>query len=312
MKILILGGAGFIGSHLTKYFLKKNHQIYVIDNLITGNKNNLKEFLNYKNLIFIKRDIINYNFHNLPKFDLIYDLASPASPNLFKELSLEILRANSIGVFNLLEFFLKSKSKTLIFASTSEVYGDPLVSPQKETYFGNVNPNGIRSVYDESKRFAEAALLAYMRKFNLDIRIARIFNTYGPFMDKNDGRVISNFINQAINNKPITVYGEGQQTRSCCYIDDLINGLVKFGETKNLKGEIINLGNPDERKIIDIAFLIKKLTNSKSKIVFKPLPEDDPKSRLPDISKAKELLNWQPKISLKEGLIKTINYFKNL
>ncbi len=312
MKILILGGAGFIGSHLTKYFLKKNYQVYIIDNLITGNKNNLKEVLNNKNFVFIEKDIINYNFNKLPHFDLIYDLASPASPKLFKKLSLEILKVNSIGVFNLLNFFLKSKSKTLIFASTSEVYGDPLVSPQKETYFGNVNPNGIRSVYDESKRFAESALFAYMRKFNLDIRIARIFNTYGPFMNKDDGRVISNFINQAIENKPITVYGDGQQTRSCCYIDDLINGLIKIGKTKNLKGEVINLGNSDERKIIDIAYLIKKLTNSKSKIIFKPLPEDDPKSRLPDISKAKKIINWQPKITLEEGLIKTINYFKNL
>lgn len=312
MKILIIGGAGFIGSHLTKYFIKKNHQVYVIDNLITGNKNNLKELLTNKNLFFIEKDIINYDFNQLPQFDLVYDLASPASPKLFKKFALEILKVNSLGLLNILEFFLKSKSKTLVFASTSEIYGDPLISPQKETYYGNVNPNGIRSVYDESKRFAEATIFAYIRKYNLDIRIARIFNTYGPHMDKNDGRVISNFINQAINNQPITVYGNGSQTRSCCYIDDLISGLVKLGIKENLKGEIFNLGNPDERKIIDIANIIKKMTNSKSKIIYLPLPEDDPKSRCPDISKAKKILSWKPIISFENGLIKTINYFKNL
>ncbi len=311
MKVLITGGAGFIGSHLTKYFLDKNHQVYVIDNLITGKKYNLNEYLNNQNLVFIEKNIVNFSFYNLPSFDIIYDLASPASPKIFEKLSIEILKVNSFGLFNLLNFFLKSKSKVFVFASTSEVYGDPLVSPQKETYFGNVNPNGIRSVYDEGKRFAEATIFAYIRKHYLDIRIARIFNTYGPFMSKDDGRVISNFINQALTNQPITVYGDGQQTRSCCYIDDMIEGLIKIGVINNLQGQVINLGNPEEKKIIDIALLIKKLTDSKSKIFFQPLPEDDPKQRLPDIEKAKNLLDWTPKINLRQGLIKTINYFKN-
>ena len=312
MNIFIAGGAGFIGSHLTKYFLDKNDSVTVIDNFVTGNKNNLKSELNNKLLKLIEADITSYNFSTLPTFDILYDLASPASPKAFTKLSLEILKANSLGLINVLDFFLKSKSKTLVFASTSEVYGDPLEHPQRESYFGNVNPIGIRSCYDEGKRFAEAVLFAYQRRFNLDIRTARIFNTYGPNMDKNDGRVISNFVNQAIKNQPITVYGNGKQTRSCCYVSDMVKGLVQLGVLNNLKREIINIGNPEEKTINEIAELIKILTHSNSEIVFKPIDQDDPKKRCPDITKAKKLLNWNPQVNLEKGLKLTIKYFKNL
>lgn len=312
MNILIAGGAGFIGSHLTKYFLNKNDSVTVIDNFITGNKNNLPSESEGLKLTLIEADIINYNFSKLSAFDIVYDLASPASPKDFKNLSLEILKANSLGLINLLDFFLKSNSKTLVFASTSEVYGDPLEHPQRESYFGNVNPTGIRSCYDESKRFAEAALFAYQRKYNLDIRIARIFNTYGPNMNKNDGRVISNFVNQAISNQPITVFGDGNQTRSCCYVSDMVKGLVLLGITDNLKKEIINIGNPEEKTINEIAKLIRILTNSNSKIIFKPIDQDDPKKRCPDIIKAKKLLNWSPLVNLEKGLKLTIKYFESI
>ena len=312
MSILITGGAGFIGSHLTKYFLEKNESVTVVDNFITGNKDNLKSELNNKLLNLIEADITTFNFSNLHAFDIIYDLASPASPKDFVNLSLEILKANSIGLINILDFFIKSKSKTFVFASTSEVYGDPLEHPQKESYFGNVNPIGVRSCYDEGKRFAEATLFAYQRRFNLDIRIARIFNTYGPYMNKNDGRVISNFINQAITNRPITVYGDGKQTRSCCYVTDMVEGLVLLGQIDNLKKEIINVGNPEEKTINEIAKEIKTLVNSNSEVVFKPIGQDDPKKRCPDITKAKKLLGWNPQVSLEEGLKLTIEYFKSI
>lgn len=312
MNILITGGAGFIGSHLVKYYLKNNYSVVVIDNYITGSKNNLKEVVANKNLKIIEADLIDFDFSSLPQFDIVYDLASPASPAIFEKLAFEIFKVNSIGLINLLDFFVRSKSKTFVFTSTSEVYGDSKVDPQPETYFGNVHTTGPRSAYDEGKRFAEAVISAYIRKHNIDARIARIFNTYGPFMNKEDGRFISNFINQAINNQQLTIYGDGTQTRSSCYVTDMVSGLVSLGETDNLKGKIINIGNPDERKVIEVAQLIKKLTNSDSKIVFRPINEDDPKKRCPDITKAKNLLNWQPKIDLEEGLKKTIEYFKNL
>ncbi len=312
MKILITGGAGFIGSHLVKHYLKNNHSVTVIDNYVTGSKNNLKEALSDKNLKVIEADLINCNLSSLSRFDIVYDLASPASPTVFEKLSFEIFKVNSIGLINLLEFFVNSKSQTFVFASTSEVYGDPKVDPQPESYFGNVHTTGPRSSYDEGKRFAEAVIAAYIRKHNIDARIARIFNTYGPYMNKEDGRFISNFINQAIGNKPITVFGDGTQTRSSCYITDMVSGLVNLGETDNLKGEIINLGNPDERKVIDVARLIKKITGSNSEIVFKPIGEDDPKQRCPDVARAKKILNWEPLIKLEEGLKYTITYFMSL
>ncbi|KKP63101.1 MAG: NAD-dependent epimerase/dehydratase [Candidatus Roizmanbacteria bacterium GW2011_GWC2_34_23] len=312
MKILITGGAGFIGSHLTKFHLAKNDEVTVVDNFITGNKKNLESEINNKNLKIIEADIVNFNFSTLLPFDIIYDLASPASPKDFINLSIEILKANSLGLMNILDFFVKSNSKTMVFSSTSEVYGDPLEHPQKESYFGHVNPVGIRSCYDEGKRFAEALMMAYFRKYNKDIRIARIFNTYGPYMKRDDGRVVSNFVNQAINNQSLTVYGNGFQTRSLCYVSDMVEGLHSIATTQNRAGEIINIGNSNEKTILEIADIIKKLSRSQSKVVFKTIDQDDPKRRCPDISKAKNLLNWKPKINLEEGLIKTIEYFKNL
>lgn len=312
MNILIAGGGGFIGSHLVKHYLKKNQFVYVIDNFITGKKENLKDELGNKNLKLFENDLVGFEYSKLPTFDIVFDLASPASPAVFEKLSFEIFKVNSIGLIGLLDFFVKSKSKKFVFASTSEVYGDPKISPQPETYFGNVHTFGPRSSYDEGKRFAEAVISAYIRKYKIDARVVRIFNTYGPLMNKMDGRFISTFINQAINNKPITVYGDGLQTRSCCYVSDMVKGLVSMGEINNLKGEIINIGNPDERKVIDVARLIKKLTNSRSKIVFKSIPEDDPRRRNPDITKAKKLLTWEPKIKLEDGLKLTIKYFQSI
>jgi len=309
MRILITGGAGFIGSHLTKFHLSKNDDVTVIDNFVTGNRMNIPPANNLK---IIEADITNYKFSNLPTFDIIYDLASPASPRDFKNLSLEILKTNSVGLINLLDFFVKSNSGTFIFSSTSEIYGDPLEHPQKETYFGNVNSVGLRSCYDEGKRFAEALMMAYQRRFKSNIRIARIFNTYGPNMQKEDGRVVSNLVNQAISNQPLTIYGNGKQTRSLCYVSDMIEGLYSLATTKNISGEIINIGNPNEKTIIEIADIIKKLVGSKSEIVFKEIGADDPKRRCPDITKAKKILSWEPKVGLKEGLLKTISYFRKI
>ena len=312
MKILITGGSGFIGSHLTKFHLSKNDQVTVVDNFVTGSKKNLESEIKNNNLKIIEADIIKFDFSTLEAFDLIYDLASPASPKDFIGLSIEILKTNSVGLMNVLDFFIKSNSGTLVFSSTSEVYGDPLAHPQKEDYFGNVNPVGLRSCYDEGKRFAESLMMAYFRKYKKDIRIARIFNTYGPYMKKDDGRVVSNFVNQAINDQPLTVYGDGSQTRSLCYVSDMVEGLYMLATTKDRAGEIINIGNPNEKTILEIADIIKKLSQSKSEIAFKAIGADDPKKRCPDITKAKSLLNWQPKIDLEDGLQKTIEYFKNI
>ncbi len=314
MKILITGGAGFIGSNLTQFHLNKNHQVTVIDNLLTGSKKNIKKFLERKDFHFIEKDLITLDFSSLKLdcFDIIYHLASPASPVKYKQYPIKTLMVNAQGTKNVLDFFLKSKSKVFVLTSTSEVYGDPLVHPQPETYWGNVNPIGKRSCYDEGKRFAESLVKNYHRKYNLDLRIARIFNTYGPNMEKNDGRVISNFLVQALTNKPVTIYGDGTQTRSFCYVSDMVNGLYKLATVNNLAGEIINIGNTDEKKIIDLANIVINFTNSKS--ILKYLPKlkdiDDPKRRQPNINKAKKLLSWQAKIDLKQGLEKTIKYFK--
>jgi nucleoside-diphosphate-sugar epimerase len=311
-KILIAGGAGFIGSHLTRHFLGLNNEVWAIDNLVTGSRTNIEDLEDNPNFHFIESDIAEYDYSSLPRFDIVYDLASPASPILFDTIPLEILKTNSLGLMKLMEFVKKSKSKTVVFASTSEVYGDPQVSPQSEDYFGNVNSYGPRSCYDEGKRFAEAAIYSYVNKHGLDVRIARIFNTYGPNMNKADGRVISNFINQALENKSLTVYGDGTQTRSCCFVSDMVSGLYLLGTKPDIKGRVINLGNPDERKIIDIANLIKKLVKTESEISFLPIGQDDPKRRRPDITRAIELLGWAPKIDLESGLEKTISYFKSL
>jgi dTDP-glucose 4,6-dehydratase/UDP-glucuronate decarboxylase len=317
--VLVAGGAGFIGSHLCESLLKDNYKVVCVDNFITGDKNNLKELLKNPSFSFLEIDITK-PFQDLKLNELspdyIFHLASPASPNKksarsYINFPIETLLANSVGTYNLLELARKFNSK-LLYTSSSEVYGDPAISPQKEDYFGNVSPNGVRSVYDEGKRFGEAITFGYLRKYNLDVRIIRIFNTYGPIMQVDDGRVVSNFINQAIKNEPLTVYGKGSQTRSLCYVDDMVAGIRLAMFAPNTKGQVFNLGNPDERSILDIANLIKKLTDSKSEIAFEELPEDDPKSRKPDISHAKEILGWEPKVLTEDGLKKTIDYFKSI
>lgn len=313
--VLVAGGAGFIGSHLCKKLLSQNYKVICVDNLLTGDKNNLNEIKDNENFTFLEKDVIK-SFDIDSKLDYIFHLASPASPNKKSPRSyinhpLETLLVNSLGTYNLLEMSKKSSAKFL-YVSSSEIYGDPSISPQSEDYFGNVNPNGVRSVYDEGKRFGEAITMSYVREFGLDARIIRIFNTYGPFMQVDDGRVVSNFINQAISNKPITIYGDGSQTRSFCYVDDMVEGLILGMFSSNSKGEVINLGNPNEKKISELAGIIKNITKSTSEIVFEELPQDDPKARKPDVSKAKRLLSWQAKIDINEGLLKTIEYFKSL
>lgn len=315
--VLVAGGAGFIGSSLCKSLLSEKYFVYCVDNFLTSVENNLRDLIKNPNFKFINEDITSSNL-KLPieNLDYIFHLASPASPNKksprsYINFPIETLLSNSIGTKNLLDL-AKEKNAKFLYASSSEVYGDPSISPQTEDYFGNVNPNGVRSVYDEGKRFGEAITMAYFRKFNLNIRIVRIFNTYGPLMQVDDGRVISDFVNQAINNKPITVYGSGTQTRSFCFVDDMVLGLKLAMFSEKTLGEVFNLGNPDERKIVDMAKKIKEMTKSKSEIVFEDLPQDDPKRRLPDISKAIKVLGWKPQVSVDDGLLKTIEYFKNL
>ncbi|HKC14985.1 MAG TPA: UDP-glucuronic acid decarboxylase family protein [Patescibacteria group bacterium] len=306
---LVAGGAGFIGSHLCQSLLSDNLQVFCIDNLITGEEKNIDAFNQNPNFKFINSDITNSI--DIEKVDFVFHLASPASPSNKNPKSyinhpVETLLANSLGTYKLLEFSKKNRAKFL-YASSSEIYGDPLVFPQKENYWGNVNPVGVRSVYDEGKRFGEAMTMAFFRKHDLDTRIIRIFNTYGPKMPQ-DGRVVTNFINQALANEPITVYGDGKQTRSFCFVYDMVEGIKKAMFSPNTKGEVINLGNPEELEVLSIAKLVKEMTNSHSEIVFEDLPEDDPKRRSPDITKAKSLLGWIPKVDIKEGLRKTIDY----
>ena len=303
--ILIAGGAGFLGSNLCKKLIKDNIVI-CLDNLITGNMANIIPYLESPNFKFIKHDIIN------PidiEIDEIYNLACPASPIHYQKDPIHTLKSSVFGIYNLLELAKKYNAK-ILQASTSEVYGNPLEHPQKETYFGNVNINGPRSCYDEGKRCAESIMYEYNKQYNTQIRIARIFNTYGKNMQKDDGRVISNFIIQALKNEDITIYGDGLQTRSYCYVDDLIDGLIKL-MASNITTPT-NLGNPIEYTILKTAKIIISKTNSQSKLIFKNLPIDDPQKRKPDISKAKKELNWEPKISLNEGLDNTISYFKEI
>lgn len=323
MKILIAGGAGFIGSNLTSFHLGKGDEVFTVDNLITGSKKNIQPFQTNKNFHFFKHDILTFDFRLLlaPRssksevgtfdFDIIYHLASPASPIQYKKHALETLRTNSEGTRRILEYMRNSNSKSFVLASTSEVYGDPLIHPQIETYWGNVNPVGIRACYDEGKRYAEALTMEYFRKYGINVRIARIFNTYGPNMEKDDGRVVSNFIMQSLTNKPITVYGDGTQTRSFCFVSDMVSGLYSLATTKNIASEIINIGNPEEYTITELANIIKKEVQSNSSIVNEPIEADDPKKRKPDINKALKILGWQPKVPLLQGLKKTILYFQN-
>lgn len=307
-KVLITGCAGFIGSHLCNYFLNNNYKVIGIDNLLTGSQNNIRNELRNKNFQFINHDVCDY-FKTNEKLDLILHFASPASPIDYLKYPIKTLRIGSKGTENFLELAKKNNSLILV-ASTSEVYGDPLVHPQKEDYSGNVNPIGPRGVYDEAKRYLEAITTAYKNKYSLNVRIARIFNTYGPNMRSFDGRAIPNFINQAINNDNITIYGNGNQTRSFCYIADTVCGLVKLINSNYSKP--INIGNPSEYSINSLVKLIIKLTSSKSKLTYHDLPIDDPKVRQPDISLAIKELKWTPKIELESGLLKTILYFKKL
>jgi len=306
--ILVSGGAGFIGSNLCERLINSNDENHVIcvDNLYTGNLSNIVHLLNNKRFKFINHDIIEPLLIDEP-IDQIYNLACPASPPKYQQDPIYTLKVNFTGIMNMLEL-AKNKNATILQSSTSEVYGEPEISPQPESYRGNVNTIGIRSCYDEGKRIAETLMMDYHNKYGVDIRIARIFNTYGPKMDKNDGRVVSNLINQAINNEEVTLYGSGDQTRSFCYIEDQLDGLIKLMNTDYKYP--INIGNPHEVTVKELAIIIIKLTRSKSNIVYKDLPADDPTNRKPDITRAKKILLWSPKVDLVTGLIKTINYFK--
>jgi nucleoside-diphosphate-sugar epimerase len=306
--ILVAGGAGFIGSHLCDELIEQGHKVICMDNYATGHVNHISHLLKNKNFRFIKHDVVK-SFNIKGKIDQIYHLASRASPVDYQKFPTATALSNSIGTYNLVKLALK-KNATLLFTSTSEAYGEPKEHPQKETYWGNVNPIGIRSCYDESKRFGEALLIAYSREMNADVKIVRIFNTYGPRLRPGDGRVVSNFIRQALTNEPITIYGDGKQTRSFCYVDDMVRGLMMMMDSDYVGPK--NLGNPKEFTILELATMIKKLTGSKSKLVFKKLPQDDPTKRRPDISNARRMLGWKPEIDLEEGLKKTIDWFKIL
>ncbi len=306
MRIVITGGCGFLGSHIARYFVNKGHHVIAIDNLLTGRLKNVEDLFESGRFEFIKYDVTNY-IHVPGKVDAVLHFASPASPSDYLKYPIPTLKVGAIGTHKAIGF-AKEKKAIFMLASTSEVYGDPLVNPQPETYWGNVNPIGPRGVYDEAKRFAEAMTMAYHRYHRMPVRIVRIFNTYGPNMRIDDGRAVPNFMIQAIKGKPITVYGDGKQTRSLCYVSDLVEGIYKllFSDINSP----VNLGNPCEITLLELAKKIRDIVKSRSKIVFKPLPVDDPKVRRPDITLAKTKLGWEPKVSLEEGLKKTLEYFK--
>ena len=314
-RVLITGGAGFIGSNLCQRLLEEGYSVTCLDNYFTGKRKNIEKFFENKNFSIIERDIrdiFNYLFETDPgNFDEIYNLACPASPIHYQKNKISTFMTNIIGMKNVLELGLKNDAKVLQ-ASTSEVYGDAQIHPQKEDYWGNVNPDGIRSCYDEGKRGAETLCFDYNRQYGSRIKVVRIFNTYGPGMSPDDGRVVSNFIIQALKGNDITIYGNGSQTRSFQYIDDLINGFLAMMKTEDDFLGPVNIGNPGEFTMLELAEKVLRLTKSSSKLVFKELPSDDPKQRKPDISLAKEKLNWSPKVDLDTGLIKTIEYFKSL
>ena len=305
-KILITGGSGFLGSHLCEKLLNSKNHILCVDNYFTSSKKNISHLLDHSNFEILRHDI---TFPLYTEVDEIYNLACPASPIHYQKDPVQTTKVNVLGAINMLGLAKRTKAK-IFQASTSEVYGDPKISPQKESYWGNVNPIGVRSCYDEGKRAAETLFFDYRRQHKLTIKVARIFNTYGPKMAKNDGRVISNFIIQCLKNKPITIYGDGSQTRSFCFVEDLIEGISLLMNSKNSITGPINLGNPNELTIKQIATTIKDITGSRSKLIFKKLPSDDPTQRKPDISFAKKILNWKPKINLNEGLKKTIYFFE--
>ncbi|MCX5782516.1 MAG: SDR family oxidoreductase [Elusimicrobia bacterium] len=306
MRIVITGGAGFLGSHLCDFLIAKGHSVVILDNLITGDIKNIEHLLGSKKVKFVRHNVTNF-INVSGKVDAVLHFASPASPIDYLRHPIPTLKVGSLGTHNALGL-AKDKKAIFMLASTSEIYGDPLINPQNESYWGNVNPVGPRGVYDEAKRFAEAMTMAYHRYHKMPVRIARIFNTYGPRMRRHDGRAVPEFIAQALNNKLVTVFGNGKQTRSFCYVSDLINGIYKLLMSEY--NEPVNIGNPHEITLNELAKIIIKMTSSRSKIAFKPLPIDDPKVRRPDISKAKKLLNWSPKVRLEEGLKKTIEYFK--
>jgi UDP-glucuronate decarboxylase len=307
-RVLVTGGAGFIGSHLCEILLDKGNEVICLDNFFTGNKQNIVHLLDNPYFELVRHDITMPYYAEV---DEIYNFACPASPVHYQFNAIKTLKTSLIGSINMLGLAKRVKAK-ILQASTSEVYGDPDISPQNEKYRGNVNPIGIRACYDEGKRAAETVFFDYHRQNGVKIKVIRIFNTYGPRMHPNDGRVVSNFIVQALQNKPITIYGDGTQTRSFQYVDDLLNGVFKMMNSPNNFIGPVNIGNPEEYKIIELAKKIIEMTNSKSKFVFMPLPQDDPLQRRPDITLAKEKLNWKPTINLEQGLKKTINYFDNL
>ena len=307
MNIVLTGGSGFIGSHLSKELLKNGeNKLIVVDNLLTGNLDNIQDLLDHENATFIQHDVQDH-IEIDEKVDYVFHLASAASPVAYTENPVNTLKAGSLGTINTLGLARKHGAEYFL-ASTSEVYGDPLITPQNEEYWGNVNPNGERSMYDEAKRFAEAATATYARSYDIKTKIIRIFNTYGPNMQLNDGRVVTNLIVQALNDQDLTIYGDGSQTRSFSYVSDTVAGIIAMMESNHY--EVFNIGNPYEMTVKELAETILKLTNSKSEIIYKPLPNDDPQQRRPDISKAKEKLNWEPKVGLETGLNTTIEWIK--
>jgi nucleoside-diphosphate-sugar epimerase len=309
-RVLVTGGAGFIGSHLVDYLLERGDEVVVADNFLTGRYVNLTHVERHDRLRIVYQNMIDRSEHEALRgpFDRVYNLASPASPRGYGRYPIETQHVNSFGIVHALELARRSGARFLQ-TSTSEVYGEPLVHPQPETYWGNVNPNGPRSCYDEGKRFAESLTMEFAQRFSTDVRIARIFNTYGPRSNPTDGRVVPTFCVQALRGEPISIYGDGTQTRSFCYIDDLVRGLHLLMETDGLSGEVVNLGNPEERTVADLASTIIELSGSNASINFHPLPVDDPTRRCPDITKAQQLLGWQPEVSLRDGLTETLAYF---
>ena len=308
MRVLVAGGAGFLGSHLSEYLLSNGHEVIAVDNFYTGQRENVKHLLDNKNFELLRHDV---TFPLFVEVDAICNLACPASPVHYQKNPVQTIKTSILGSINLLGLARRTGAR-ILQASTSEVYGDPAISPQVEEYWGNVNPIGVRSCYDEGKRAAETLFADYRRQYQMNTKIARIFNTYGPRMALDDGRVVSNFIVQALQNKPITMYGDGSQTRSFCYVDDLIRGLDALLWTKNEIAGPINIGNPGEFTILELARIVIEMTNSNSKITFTDLPSDDPKQRKPNIELAKSVLKWEPAIELREGLARAIPYFESV